>query len=124
MLSYSILIIEALDRLENVESGFRSKALDANRLITIGLSKHLFTAWEVYCYLSSIILISVFMKMKHRFSRYKKDRLAIVTSKYDTFKQVQKKAEMRIIVGSTNINYCTLRHKLEIIIDEIEKLVK
>jgi hypothetical protein len=35
------LIIEALDRLENVEKGFRTKAFNANRLITIGISEHL-----------------------------------------------------------------------------------
>ena len=35
------LIIEALDRLENVENGFRAKAFNANRLISIGISKHL-----------------------------------------------------------------------------------
>ena len=36
------LIIDALDRLESVEAGFRAKAEDANRLISVGISKHLF----------------------------------------------------------------------------------
>jgi DNA-binding transcriptional LysR family regulator len=38
------LIIEALDRLKNVENGFRTKAFNANRLITIGISEHLFSS--------------------------------------------------------------------------------
>jgi DNA-binding transcriptional LysR family regulator len=110
------LIIEALDRLENVESGFRSKALDANRLITIGLSKHLFTA------LGSVLL-SKFDYIDFSFHENealfdlvdtKKIDFAIVTSKYDTFDTVQKKlGEMRqIIVGSTNINPAALRHQI------------
>jgi DNA-binding transcriptional LysR family regulator len=37
------LIIEALDRLENVENGFRAKALNTNSLIS-GISKHLFSS--------------------------------------------------------------------------------
>jgi hypothetical protein len=37
------LIIEALDRLENVENGFRAKALNTNSLISVGISKHLFS---------------------------------------------------------------------------------
>ena len=37
------LIIEALDRLENVENGFRAKAFNANRLISVGISKHQFS---------------------------------------------------------------------------------
>ena len=36
------LIIDALDRLENVENTFRAKAEDANRLISVGISKDLF----------------------------------------------------------------------------------
>jgi DNA-binding transcriptional LysR family regulator len=38
------LIIEALDRLENVENGFRAKALNTNSLISVGISKHLFSS--------------------------------------------------------------------------------
>jgi hypothetical protein len=81
-----------LDRLENVESGFRSK-VDA-RLITIGLSKHLFTA------LGSVLL-SKFDYIDFSFHENealfnlvdtKKIDFAIVTSKYDTLNTVQKKA--------------------------------
>lgn len=37
------LIIEALDRLESVEDGFREKAFNSNRLVSIGISKYLFS---------------------------------------------------------------------------------
>ena len=102
------LIIEALDRLENVESGFRSKALDANRLITVGVSKHLFTS-------VGSVLISKFDYIDFSFHENdvlfelvdtKKIDFAIITTKYDTFDTVQKKlGEMKqIIVGSPNID--------------------
>lgn len=110
------LIIEALDRLENVESGFRSKALDANRLITVGLSKHLFTS------LGSVLL-STFDYIDFSFHENealfdlvdtKKIDFAVVTSKYDTFDTIQKKlGEMRqIIVGSRTINPAELQHQI------------
>jgi len=102
------LIIEALDRLENVESGFRSKAFDANRLITIGISRHLFTS------LGSV-LISKFDYIDFNFHENevlfelvnsKKIDFAIVTNRYDTFDTVQKQlGEIKqIIVGSSNID--------------------
>ena len=111
------LIIEALDRVENVESGFRSKALDANRLITVGVSKHLFTS------LGSV-LISKFDYIDFSFHENdtlfelvdtKKIDFAIVTAKYDTFDTVQKKlGEMRqIIVGSPNVDAIELSHHIK-----------
>jgi DNA-binding transcriptional LysR family regulator len=110
------LIIEALDRLENVESGFRSKALDANRLITVGMSKHLFTS------LGSVLL-STFDYIDFSFHENealfdlvdtKKIDFAVVTSKYDTFDTIQKKlGEMRqMIVGSRTINPAELQHQI------------
>jgi DNA-binding transcriptional LysR family regulator len=56
------LIIEALDRLENVENGFRAKALNTNSLISVGISKHLFSSIGVLYFQNLIILILVFMK--------------------------------------------------------------
>ena len=111
------LIIEALDRLENVESGFRSKALDANRLITIGLSKHLFVSLGT-------VLISKFDYIDFSFHENdalfelvdtKKIDFAIVTAKYDTFDTVQKKlGEIKqIIVGSTDIDPTELQDQIE-----------
>jgi hypothetical protein len=38
------LIIEALDRLENVEQGFREKAFQSNKLVSVGISKHYFSS--------------------------------------------------------------------------------
>jgi DNA-binding transcriptional LysR family regulator len=38
---YAKLLNEALDRLEN---GFRAKALNTNSLISVGISKHLFSS--------------------------------------------------------------------------------
>ncbi|MEN9909353.1 MAG: hypothetical protein RLZZ540_2502 [Bacteroidota bacterium] len=107
------LIIEALDRLENVENGFRSKAFDANRLITVGISKHLFNSM-------ASLLISKFDYIDFSFHHNdalfelvntKKIDFAIVTKKYDTFDTVQKKlGDIRqIIVGSKNIDATKLQ---------------
>jgi hypothetical protein len=56
------LIIEALDRLENVENGFRAKALNTNSLISVGFR----STYSVVLYFQNlIILILVFMKTKY-----------------------------------------------------------
>jgi DNA-binding transcriptional LysR family regulator len=107
------LIIEALDRLENVENGFRAKAFNANRLISVGISKHLMSS------LGSILL-SMYDFID--FSFYNNDQLfelvdskkldfAIVTKKYDTFDTIQKKlGEIKqVIVGSNTINDSELK---------------
>lgn len=111
------LIIEALDRLENVENGFRSKAFDANRLITVGISKHLFNSM-------ASLLISKFDYIDFSFHQNdalfelvntKKIDFAIVTKKYDTFDTVQKKlGDIRqIIVGSKNIDATKLQSDIK-----------
>lgn len=111
------LIIEALDRLENVENGFRSKAFDANRLITVGISKHLFSSM-------ASLLISKFDYIDFSFQENdalfelvnaKKIDFAIVTKKYDTFDTVQKKlGDIRqIIVGSKNIDAAKLQSDIK-----------
>jgi DNA-binding transcriptional LysR family regulator len=107
------LIIEALNRLENVENGFRDKAFNANRLISVGISKHLMSS------LGSALL-SKFEFID--FSFYENDQLfelvdskkldfAIVTKKYDTFDTIQKKlGEIKqIIVGSNAIDASELK---------------
>ena len=111
------LIIEALDRLENVESGFRSKAFNANRLISVGISKHLMSS------LGSALL-SKFEFID--FSFYENDSLfelvdskkldfAIVTKRYDTFDTIQKKiGEIKqIIVGSNDIDALELKNSFK-----------
>jgi DNA-binding transcriptional LysR family regulator len=99
------LIIEALDRLENVENGFRAKAFNANRLISVGISKHLMSS------LGSVLL-SMYDFID--FSFYTNDQLfelvnskkldfAIVTKKYDTFDTIQKKVgEIKQVIISSN----------------------
>jgi DNA-binding transcriptional LysR family regulator len=107
------LIIDALDRLENVENGFRAKAFNANRLISVGISKHLMSS------LGSVLL-SKFEFID--FSFYENDQLfelvdskkldfAIVTKRYDTFDTIQKKiGEIKqIIVGSNDIDALDLK---------------
>jgi DNA-binding transcriptional LysR family regulator len=111
------LIIEALDRLENVENGFRAKAINANRLISVGISKHLMSS------LGSVLL-SKFEFID--FSFYENDQLfelvdskkldfAIVTKQYDTFDTIQKKiGEIKqIIVGSNDIDALDLKISIE-----------
>lgn len=111
------LIIEALERLENVENGFRAKAFDANRLISVGISKHLMSS------LASI-LISDFDFIDFSFHENdtlfelvdsKKLDFAVVTKRYDTFDTIQKKlGEIKqIIVGSNNIDAAILKDSIK-----------
>jgi DNA-binding transcriptional LysR family regulator len=112
------LIIEALDRLENVENGFRAKAFDANRLISIGISKHLMSS------LGSA-LVSKFEFIDFSFHENdtlfelvdsKKLDFAVVTKKYDTFDTIQKKVGeiKQVIVGSNNIDASELKSNIKI----------
>ena len=107
------LIIEALERLENVENGFRAKAFNANRLISVGLSKHFMISM-------GSVLLSKFDFID--FSFHENDQLfelvnskkldfAIVTKQYDTFDTIQKQVgEIRqVIVGSNTINESELK---------------
>ncbi len=111
------LIIDALDRLENVENGFRAKAFSANRLISVGISKHLMSSLG-----SSLISKFEFID----FSFYENDQLfelvdskkldfAIVTKQYDTFDTIQKKlGEIKqIIVGSNDIDASELKSSIK-----------
>lgn len=110
------LIIEALDRLENVENGFRAKAFNANRLISIGISKHLMSS------LGSV-LISKFEFIDFSFHENdslfelvdsKKLDFAVVTKQYDTFDTIQKKVGdiKQVIVGSSTIDASELKRNI------------
>jgi DNA-binding transcriptional LysR family regulator len=112
------LIIDALDRLENVENGFRAKAFNANRLLSVGTSKHL---------MSSIgsVLIAKFDFIDFTFHtddalfdlvNSKKLDFAIVTTKVDTFDTIQKKAGeiKQVIVGSSDIDLSTVKPNIKI----------
>ncbi|MFV8368916.1 LysR family transcriptional regulator [Flavobacterium sp. LB2R40] len=111
------LIIEALDRLENVEYGFRAKAFNANRLISIGISKHLMRSLG-----SSLVSKFEFID----FSFHENDSLfelvdskkldfAIVTKQYDTFDTIQKKVGeiKQVIVGSNAIDASELKSTIK-----------
>jgi hypothetical protein len=107
-----------LDRLENVENGFRAKAINANRLISIGISKHLMSS------LGSA-LVSKFDFIDFSFHEddtlfelvdSKKLDFAIVTKQYDTFDTIQKKVGeiKQVIVGSNNIDISELKSNIKI----------
>jgi DNA-binding transcriptional LysR family regulator len=111
------LIIDALDRLENVENGFRAKAFNANRLLSVGVSRHL---------MSSVgsALLSKFDFIDFTFHNNdvlfdlvnsKKIDFAIVTKKFDTFDTIQKKVGeiKQVIVGSTNIDLSIIKPKIK-----------
>ncbi|QOG03368.1 LysR family transcriptional regulator [Flavobacterium sp. MDT1-60] len=111
------LIIDALDRLENVESGFRAKAEDSKRLISIGVSKDLFN-----CFAST--LISKFDLIDFTFAEddvlfslvnAKKLDFAIITKRFDTFDTIYEiigKIKL-VVVGSTNLDVTDFRQKLK-----------
>jgi len=111
------LIIEALERLENVENGFRSKAFDANRLITVGISKHLFSSMAAHLIAKFDYIDFSFHENDALFElvNAKKIDFAIVTKKYDTFDTIQKKlGDIRqIIVGSKNIDASKLQSDIK-----------
>ena len=106
------LIIEALDRLENVENGFRSKAFDANRLITVGISKHLFSSIGSNLIAKFDYIDFSFQENDALFElvNAKKLDFAIMTKKYDTFDTLQKEQGIirQIIVGSGNLDAAML----------------
>ena len=110
------LIIDALDRLENVENGFRFKAFNAKRLLSVGISRHL---------MSSIgsALVDKFDFIDFTFHtndalfdlvNSKKLDFAIVTKKFDTFDTIQKKVGeiKQVIVGSTDIDVSIPKPKI------------
>ena len=107
------LIIEALDRLENVENGFRSKAFDANRLITVGISKHLFSSIGSFLIAKFDYIDFSFCENNSLFElvNTKKIDFAIVTKKIETFDTVQKEVGKikQIVVASSNIDATPLQ---------------
>ena len=111
------LIIEALDRLENVENGFRAKAFNADRLISIGISKHLMSSLGSALLSKFEFIDFSFHENEVLFELVNSKKLdfAIVTKQYDTFDTIQKKlGEIKqIIVGSTNIDASELKSKIK-----------
>ena len=111
------LIIEALDRLENVENGFRAKAFNANRLISVGVSRHLMSSLGSTLLSKFDFIDFSFHENDALFALVdsKKLDVAIVTQQYDTFDTIQKKlGEIKqIIVGSATIDTSDLQSNIK-----------
>jgi DNA-binding transcriptional LysR family regulator len=112
------LIIEALDRLENVENGFRAKAFNANRLLSVGISKHLMSSIGSALIAKFDFIDFTFHNNDALFELVDSKKLdfAIVTKKFDTFDTIQKKVGdiKQVIVGSTDIDSSVLKAKIKI----------
>lgn len=111
------LIIEALDRLESVENGFREKAFSSNKLVSVGISKHLFAS-------IGRILISKFDFIDFTYAENdelfslvndKKIDFAIVTNKFDTFDTVQKELGKikQIVVASNDLDLKLVKKEIK-----------
>ena len=107
------LIIDALDRLENVENGFRAKAFNANRLLSVGISKHLMSTIGSALLAKFEFIDFTFDSNDGLFDLVNSKKLdfAIMTKKYDTFDTIQKKVGdiKQVIVGSTSIELTTAK---------------
>jgi len=81
------LIIDALDRLENVENSFRAKAENANRLISVGISRHLFDCIGNLLIGKFDLIDFTFAENDELFELVdaKKLDFAITTKRFDTF---------------------------------------
>jgi DNA-binding transcriptional LysR family regulator len=112
------LIIDALDRLENVENGFRAKAFNANRLLSVGISRHLMSSIGSALLAKFDFIDFTFHNNDALFDLVNSKKLdfAIVTKKFDTFDTIQKKVGeiKQVIVGSTNIDLSTIKAKIKI----------
>ena len=111
------LIIDALDRLENVESGFRAKAEDSKRLISIGVSKDLFNSFGSTLISKFDLIDFTFAEDDVLFSLVdaKKIDFAVVTKRFDTFDTIYEiigKIKL-VVVGSTNLDVTDFRQKLK-----------
>lgn len=111
------LIIDALDRLENVETTFRAKAEDATRLISVGISKHLFSSVGNSLISKFDLIDFTFADDDTLFSLVDSKKLdfAIVSKKYDTFDTIQETvAKIKLImVGPMNLDITEFRQNLK-----------
>nr|WP_281238495.1 LysR family transcriptional regulator [Flavobacterium praedii] len=112
------LIIDALDRLENVENGFRAKAFNANRLLSVGISRHLMSSIGSALIAKFDFIDFTFHTNDALFDLVNSKKLdfAIVTKKFDTFDTLQKKVGeiKQIIVGSNNIDLSSIQQNCKI----------
>jgi DNA-binding transcriptional LysR family regulator len=111
------LIIDALDRLENVENGFRAKAFNANRLLSVGISRHLMSSIGSALVVKFDFIDFTFHTNDALFDLVNSKKLdfAIVTKKFDTFDTIQKKVGgiKQVIVASTNIDLFTVKQNIK-----------
>ena len=111
------LIIEALDRLESVENGFREKAFNANKLVSVGISKHLFASIGTKLISKFDFIDFTYGESEELFSLVndKKIDFAIVTKKFETFDTVQKElGEIKqIIVASNDLDLKTVKKEIK-----------
>ncbi len=111
------LIIDALDRLENVENGFRAKAFNANRLISVGISKHLMTSLGSALLSKFDFIDFTFQDDDGLFDLINSKKLdfAIMTKPFDTFDTIKEKVGSikQIIVSSPNIDSTIVKQKIK-----------
>ncbi|MCO6161619.1 LysR family transcriptional regulator [Flavobacterium sp. NRK F7] len=111
------LIIEALDRLENVENGFREKAFNSNQLVSVGISKHLFLSIGNQLLSHFEFIDFTFAENDELFQLVdaKKVDFAIVTKKFDTFDTIQKElgTMKQIIVASLDLDITLCKKEIE-----------
>ncbi len=111
------LIIEALDRLESVENGFREKAFNANKLVSVGISKHLFASIGAQLISKFELIDFTFGENDELFSLVddKKIDFAIVTKRFDTFDTIQKPLGKikQIMVSSNDLDLKQVQSAIE-----------
>lgn len=111
------LIIEALDRLENVENGFRTKAFNANKLVSVGISKHLFSSIGNQLISKFDFIDFTYAENDELFNLVdnKKIDFAIVTKKYDTFDTVQSELGKikQIMISSPDLEIKTIKEEIK-----------
>lgn len=111
------LIIEALDRLENVENGFREKAFNANKLVSVGISKHLFSSIGNQLLSKFDFIDFTYAENDELFQLVdsKKIDFAIVTKKFDTFDTIQKEMGQikQIMVASNDLDLNVVKNEIK-----------
>lgn len=111
------LIIEALDRLESVENGFREKAFSSNRLVSIGISKHLFASIGTKLISKFDFIDFTYGENEELFNLVndKKIDFAIVTQKFDTFDTIQKELGKikQIVVASNDLDLKVVKKEIK-----------
>ena len=111
------LIIDALDRLENVENSFRAKAENANRLISVGISRHLFDCIGNLLIGKFDLIDFTFAENDELFELVdaKKLDFAITTKRFDTFDttyEIVGKIKL-IMVAPTSLDITDFRQVLK-----------